>query len=215
MRISHMMVLGAAAVAGCAAPPMGPMVQVLPGPNKPFAQFQDEDMSCRSFAQGQVAGQAEAANQTAVGGAVLSTVLGAGLGAAIGGGRGAAVGAASGAGFGALAGAGGTSGAQGGIQYQYDNAYAQCMYARGNQVPGYSPPTPVVYAPPPMPRDGLVQAVQYELNRLGYLRAPADGRPGPQTVSAIQSYEASHGLPVDGAASPFLLDQLRATPGGY
>lgn len=193
---------------------MGPMVPVMPGPNKPFAQFQDEDMSCRSFANAQVSGQAEAANQTAVGGAVLSTVLGAGLGAAIGGGRGAAVGAASGAGFGAAAGAGGSSGAQMSIQMQYDNAYSQCMYSRGNQVPGYAPPAPVGYAPVG-PRDGLVQAVQIELNRLGYMRGPADGRPGPQTVSGIQNFEASHGLPVDGVPSPFLLDQLRARPAGY
>lgn len=192
---------------------MGPMIQVLPGPNKPFAQFQDEDMSCRSFAQGQVAGQAQAANNTAVGGAVLSTVIGAGLGAAIGGGRGAAVGAATGAGFGAAAGAGGSSGAQVGIQMQYDNAYSQCMYARGNQVPGYAP-QPVGYAPVGA-RDGLVQAVQIELNRLGYMRGPADGRPGPQTVNAISSYEASHGLPVDGVASPYLLDNLRQTAAGY
>lgn len=193
---------------------MGPMVPVMPGPNKPFAQFQDEDMSCRSFANAQVAGQAEAVNRTAVGGAVLSTALGAGLGAAIGGGRGAGIGAASGAGFGAVAGAGGSSNAQMSIQMQYDNAYAQCMYARGNQVPGYSPPVPVGYAPV-APRDGLVQAVQIELNRLGYLRGRADGLPGPQTVSAIQNFEASHGMPVDGVASPFLLDQLRQTPVGY
>lgn len=171
-------------------------------------------MSCRSFANGQVAGQAQAANNTAVGGAVLSTVIGAGLGAAIGGGRGAAIGAASGAGFGAAAGAGGSSGAQMGIQMQYDNAYSQCMYARGNQVPGYAPAGPVGYVPVG-PRDGLVQAVQIELNRLGYMRGPADGRAGPQTVSGIQNFEASHGMPVDGVASPFLLDQLRATPAGY
>ncbi len=217
MHISRFVVLGAAALAACAAQPMGPMVQVLPGPNKPFAQFQDDDLSCRSFANAQVAGQAQAVNNTAVGGAVLSTVLGAGLGAAIGGGRGAAIGAASGAGFGTAVGASGSSGAQLGIQAQYDNAYTQCMYARGNQIPGYAPPpppAPVGYAPVP-PRDGLVQAVQVELNRLGYLRAPADGRPGPQTVNGIQAFEAQHGLPVDGVASPFLLDQLRQTPAGY
>src|SRR3954447_2028824 len=107
---------------------MGPMVQVMPGAGKPFGQFQADDANCRGFASMQTAGQAEVANQQAVGGAVLSTVLGAGLGAAIGGGRGAAIGAASGAGLGASYGAGGTAYAQGGIQMQYDNAYSQCMY---------------------------------------------------------------------------------------
>ena len=213
MRVSRFCVLGVAAVAACAAPPMGPLVQVLPGPNKSFARFQDEDMSCRGFANGAVAGQAEAANQTAVGSAVLGTVLGAGLGAAIGGGRGAAVGAATGAGFGTSIGVSGSGGAQMGIQMQYDSAYAQCMYARGNQVPGYAP-QPVAYAPA-SPQTSLVQAVQIELNRLGYMRGPADGLPGPQTVGGIQNFEASHGLPVDGVASPYLLDQMRQTPTGY
>ena len=194
---------------------MGPMVQVMPGPGKPFTQFQSEDGQCRGFASSQVAGQAEVANRQAVGGAVLGTVLGAGIGAAAGGGRGAAIGAASGAGLGAGVGAGASSNAQLGIQAQYDAAYSQCMYSHGNQVPGYEPA--VAYAPAPAypVRPGLVRAVQIELNRLGYLRAPADGVPGPQTVSAIQTFEGSHGLPIDGAATPYLLDRLRDTSYGY
>lgn len=215
MKLSPCIVLGAAALAACAAPPMGPMVQVMPGPGKPFSQFQSDDAECRGFASSQVAGQAEVANQRAIGGAALTTVLGAGLGAAVGGGRGAAIGAASGAGLGAGIGAGSTSGAQVGIQVQYDAAYSQCMYSRGNQVPGYVPAMPA-YAPAAYSAGpGLTRAVQVELNRLGYLRAPVDGVAGPQTVSAIQSFEASHGLPVDGAPSRYLLDRLRDTPYGY
>jgi hypothetical protein len=191
------------------------MVQVMPGPGKPFGQFQAEDAQCRSFANAQVSGQAQVANQRAVGTAVVGTVLGAGLGAAIGGGRGAGIGAASGAGLGTGLGAGSSARAQGGIQLQYDTAYAQCMYSMGNQVPGYGPPMPA-YAPAAYPAGpGLTRAVQTELNRLGYLRAPADGVAGPQTVSAIQSFEASRGLPVDGAPSPYLLARLRETPYGY
>lgn len=193
---------------------MGPLVQVMPGPGKAFGQFQADDAQCRSFANGQVAGQADVANQRAVGGAVLGTVLGAGLGAAVGGGRGAAIGAGSGAALGTGVGAGSSANAQGGIQMQYDGAYSQCMYSQGNQVPGFGPPM-TQYAPVAVGRPDLVRAVQFELNRLGYMRAPADGVPGPQTVSAIQSFEASHGLPVDGAASPYLLDRLRDTPVGY
>ena len=207
-------VLAGFTLAGCAATPMGPMVQVMPGPGKPFAEFQADDASCRNFAAGQVAGQAQAVNQNAVGGAVLGTVLGAGLGAAIGGGRGAAIGAASGAGLGTAYGANATAYQQGGIQMQYDGAYAQCMYSRGDQVPGYAPP--VSYAPASYPVGRpLVRSVQAELIRLGYMRGPADGVVGPGTASAISTFEASHGLPVDGAPSDFLLDRLRATPSGY
>ena len=38
-------------------------------------------------------------------------------------------------------------------QQVYDNAYTQCMYSRGNQVPGYYAPAPAPIAapwPPPM-----------------------------------------------------------------
>ncbi len=110
-----------------------------PGPNTPFEAFQYDQSVCKQFAQQQVAGHAENANNQAVGAGVLTTVLGAGPGAAIGGGRGAAIGAASGAGLGAAVGAQSSSNAQYSIQQQYDNAYARCMYAKGNQVPGYAP----------------------------------------------------------------------------
>ena len=33
------------------------------------------------------------------------------------------------------------------LQQRYDLAYSQCMYSRGNQVPGFQPS----YAPPPPP----------------------------------------------------------------
>ena len=139
-----------ATLGGCATPPLGPSVLVLPAPNKPPALFAQEDAACRQFASGQTAGQAEAANNQAVGGALLGTALGAGLGAAVGGGRGAAIGAACGAAVGTGYGAGATQNAQLGIQQQYDNAYSQCMYSHGDQVPGYAP----AYAAPPPPPGG-------------------------------------------------------------
>jgi uncharacterized protein YcfJ len=131
-------------LAGCAATPMGPTIQVMPGPNKSFDTFQTDQLVCKNYAEQQVQGQADVANQRAVGGAVLGTVLGAGLGAAVGGaygnaGAGAAIGAASGAGAGTLYGANASTQAQWSIQQQYDNAYAQCMYSKGNQVPGFVP----------------------------------------------------------------------------
>ncbi len=137
-------------VQGCASAPTGSTVAVLPGQGKSFEAFQADQATCQQFASQQTAGQAERANATGVGGALLGTVLGAGLGAAIGGGRGAAIGAGAGAVGGTAIGAGGTSNAQGGIQQQYDIAYTQCMYAKGNQIPGYGP-APAAYAPPPPP----------------------------------------------------------------
>jgi len=136
-------------VSACATQPMGPRyAQVMPAPNKPPEVFQQDDYACRGYAQQQVGGQAQAANNQAVGGALLGTVLGAGLGAAIGGGRGAAIGAAGGALAGTAVGANQSQYAQGGIQYQYDTAYQQCMYSRGNQVAGYGGPS---YGPSPQP----------------------------------------------------------------
>jgi hypothetical protein len=153
-----------AAVAGCAAPPLGPTVGVMPGPNKPFDVFQTDQAVCRQFAEGQVGGPT-AANQTGTNqtllGAGVGTLLGAGLGAAVGAAAGnAGAGAAIGAGAGALGGtAVGASNAQASglsVQQRYDIAYSQCMYSRGNQVPGYAaapppPPGPPGYYPPPPP----------------------------------------------------------------
>lgn len=210
-----------AILAGCATTPMGPTVQVMPGPGKSFDAFQADQSSCKGFASDQVRGQADASNQRAVGAAVLTTVIGAGLGAAVGGsvgnaGAGAAIGAATGAGAGAGIGAGNSSYDQMNIQQQYDNAFSQCMYAKGDQVPGFAPrynaapggSGPVAQADP------MVRATQSELIRLGYLQGGADGFIGPKTRSAISSFEGSNGLPVDGAPSPTLLARLQSTPAG-
>src|SRR5580700_367043 len=85
--------LTAALLSGCVTPPMGPTIPVMPGPNKQFEAFQQDDGTCRDFASNRVAGGAESANNTAVGETLLGAALGAGLGAAVGGGRGAAIGA--------------------------------------------------------------------------------------------------------------------------
>jgi len=124
---------------GCAQTPLGPTVAVMPAPGKPFDVFASDQAICKQFADSQVAGGAQAANNQQVGTAVLGTLLGAGLGAAIGGGRGAAIGAASGALGGTAVGAAPASQANMSLQQRYDIAYAQCMYTRGNQVPGFVP----------------------------------------------------------------------------
>ena len=125
----------AAALTGCATTPLGPTVNVLPGANEPFQVFQQDQVNCKSYAQQQVAGQADQANQRAVGGAVLSSALGAAIGGAFGGGHGAGAGAAVGAGAGAAGGANDANTQQVSIQQQYDNAYTQCMYSKGAQIP--------------------------------------------------------------------------------
>lgn len=132
---------------GCATQPLGPSVAVMPAPNKPFDVFQQDQATCKAYAQEQVAGGAEQANTQQLGTAVVGTALGAGLGAAVGGGRGAAVGAGTGAIAGTAIGEGSTQRAQMSLQQRYDIAYTQCMYAKGNQVPGVQPAAP----PPPPP----------------------------------------------------------------
>jgi outer membrane lipoprotein SlyB len=147
----------ALALSGCAPTVLAPTVPVMPGPGKPFDQFSADQATCQSYASAQVAPLTAQANNQAFGSALLTTALGAGLGAAIGGGRGAAIGAVGGALVGTTAGAQGSSIAGMGIQQQYDIFYSQCMYARGNQVPGFSPgmyaisPYPGPGAPPPPP----------------------------------------------------------------
>jgi uncharacterized protein YcfJ len=139
----------AIAIAGCAIEPTGPMVRVLPGPYKPFRVFQQDQAECADYAQQQIAGEAEAANNRALGAAAIGTVLGLGVGAATGSGRAATAGAAIGGATGAAIGASGSEREGFGIQRRYDIAYAQCMYARGNQVPGFAPPSNTPPPPPP------------------------------------------------------------------
>ncbi len=166
--------VAAVALSGCATIPTGPSVMVLPAPGKPFEAFQSDDSVCRQWAAQQAGGSpSDVANQNTAASAAIGTVLGAGLGAAIGAAAGnPAAGAAIGAGSGALGGtlAGVNSGYAAGwqVQRRYDAAYQQCMYAKGNQIPGvvrtsrrgYSTPpppppppgmAPVPFAPPPPP----------------------------------------------------------------
>jgi len=132
--LASVMVLSA-----CAQVPMGSTVPVMPGPNTSLTSFQNDQFTCRQFAQQAVADQAQGANLRGLGTAALTTALGAGLGGAIGGGRGAGIGAASGALGGAGLAAVGSSNAQQSIQAQFDNAFAACMFSLGNTVPGMSP----------------------------------------------------------------------------
>src|SRR6202011_3336156 len=137
-------VVGVVAAAGlftaCVAAPLGATTPASPGANKSFDAFAADQAFCQQYAASQTAPAAYAANNQAVGGAILTTALGAAIGGAVGGGRGAGIGAASDAALGPVAGASSSGFAQMSLQQQYDVMYAQCMAAHGNSVPGFSPP---------------------------------------------------------------------------
>ncbi len=143
----------------CATVPTGPSVMVMPGQGKSFEEFQVDDGACRQWAAMQTGmSPGQAATSSGMTSAAVGTVLGAAAGAALGAAAGnPALGAAAGAGGGLLMGSAyGVSGAQYSgyeAQRRYDVAYQQCMYAKGNQIPGVrrvprqGPPPP----PPPPP----------------------------------------------------------------
>lgn len=152
-------------LAGCVTVPAGPTVMVLPGQQKSFDQFQNDNIICQQLAMAVVAPAGEAAASNAAGIAAAATVIGAAAGAIIGSatgqaGQGAAIGAGTGLLFGSAAGGNAAYASSYDLQRRYDVAYMQCMYARGNQLPGQvvyrrvptayvAPETPRANYPPP------------------------------------------------------------------
>ena len=135
-------------VAGCASTPIGPRVTVMPAPGKPFEVFVEEDHICRHFAAQSIGTSPDdSATRSMVGSAAVGTLIGATAGALSGGNEGG--GAAAGLVVGTMAGAGQGSYSSRDTQRRYDIAYEQCMYAKGNQIPGYASSTR--YVPPPAP----------------------------------------------------------------
>ena len=141
----------------------------MPGAQKTMDQFQADDIACREYAYSAVGGPdaAQQANNQAWGNVAVGSALGAAVGAIIGAAGGqAGHGAAIGAGMGLLGGSaagGNQSGySQAALQRNYDGAYLQCMYTRGNQVPGR-----VAYrssAPTPRPSAAELSAAGLELS---------------------------------------------------
>jgi hypothetical protein len=158
-------------LAACTTLPTGPSVMVMPGTGKSFDQFRADDADCRQFALSQVGGATanDAAIDSGVKSALVGTLVGAAAGAAIGGHEGAGVGAGVGLLAGSAAGAGASQASAYGLQQRYDNAYVQCMYAKGDRVPGSGQPTPrharITNSPPPPPS--------------GYPPPPPSGYPPP------------------------------------
>lgn len=134
-------------LAGCATAPSGPRVAVMPAPGKPLEVFEAEDRYCRSYAE-QSIGQTrnEAAAQNFAGAAAVGTAVGAVAGSLSGGHGSAGSGAATGLAVGSMVGAGQSGEASQDAQRRYDIAYQQCMYSKGNQIPGA--PLPPYYPPP-------------------------------------------------------------------
>jgi len=153
----------AVVLGGCAvAPPAGPSIVALPRQGEPLAQFQQDDYACRDYAyrSSNAPGAAQGATQNSVNSTALGTLGGAAAGALLGAaagnaGVGAAIGAGSGLLLGSAYGANGAQYAQGGLQAQYDAAYAQCMTSKGNTIsqpqpqPAYAPAPVYYYQAPP------------------------------------------------------------------
>ncbi|MDX6806549.1 peptidoglycan-binding domain-containing protein [Terrihabitans rhizophilus] len=76
--------------------------------------------------------------------------------------------------------------------------------------PAHSPRAAAApFAERPQQANTLVKEVQSELGRRGIYDGVADGVTGPNTVSAIRSYQIAAGLEANGEATPELLAVLR------
>ena len=149
-------------LAGCAPMPVAPTVAVMPGANKPFEVFMQDDQLCRGWAAHSI-GQPgnDAAAQQLVGSTVTGAVIGALAGAAVGGHRSVGAGAAVGTLVGGSVGASQSAATGWRSQRSYDIAYQQCMYSKGNVLPGSryggyqsypAPPSPPRPAAPAAPQ---------------------------------------------------------------
>lgn len=148
-------------ITACVSVPNGPSTMALPGTNKSFDQFRFDDSSCRGFAHEQICGTSanQAAGDSFVRSAITGTVIGAALGAAMGRGGDTGAGAATGLFVGSVMGAEAANMSAYGAQQRYDNAYIQCMYAKGHRVPvsghierqleHHAPPSRYIPPPPP------------------------------------------------------------------
>jgi len=125
----------------CVSAPTGPTITIMPREGKSFEEFKKDDEECRAFAAKSV----KDGNAAALKEGAISAATGAAIGAAAGAlyqggssqnvGTGAAIGMVGGAAVGAM----GASNKESQAQTQYNTAYQQCMYTKGNQVPGFKP----------------------------------------------------------------------------
>lgn len=133
----YLLLLAPLMMAACTSVPTGPSVNVMPGKNTSFEQFKADDETCREYAEERAGDPDNAEAKTTFKNAAITAAVGALAGAALdhGHGKSAAVGAGAGLILGTLAGAGASGEAGRAAQLKYDNAYTQCMYAKGHDVP--------------------------------------------------------------------------------
>lgn len=137
--------------------PTGPSVAVMPGKEKSFEAFQNDNATCMQFARVQIGiDPQQQSDRSVVAGAATGALLGAAAGAALGDSSHAAgVGAGAGLLMGAAVGNNNAVRSTRELQSRYDLAYQQCMYTKGNQLPrvahyrAVSYPAPAYYPPPP------------------------------------------------------------------
>jgi uncharacterized protein YcfJ len=125
---------------GCVSVPTGPQVMVMPGRDKTYEQFRQDEAFCQQSAFRATDKAARRSTDDAVNSAAVGTAVGAVAGALIGaaGGRpaeGAAIGAGGGLLIGSAAGSNSAVGSGYSVQRRFDDVYTQCMYTRGNRVP--------------------------------------------------------------------------------
>jgi len=193
-RFNHLVLL-IPLVSGCAQTLTGPTAAVWPAAGKPLEVFSADDTVCRQFAERQTGSNPQqAATERTASGAVVGTAVGAAAGAALGAAAGGpARGAAAGAGLGLLTGvAGGAASgnrAEYTLQQRYNIAYQQCMYTKGNQIPGSTgvaagpPPPPSMASPSPTPSQA--QAWYYHCKKpMGYYPYVQDCPGGWQPMPA-------------------------------
>lgn len=202
------------ALGACSSLPSGPSVMALPGSGQTLNSFRNDDAWCREEALRLIGGKSteQRANEAAMGSAAVGTAIGALAGAALAGRDGAAVGAGVGLLAGSASGAEQSRHSGYGSQRQYDQAYIQCMYAKGHRVPmaaetarslqnqaqpvaaGYvqsrppssapnlAPPPPPTNAAPPAPRSPVRSAAE-----LGIPPPPPGSPPAPPAPAPVRN----------------------------
>ena len=156
-------------ITGCITIPNGHNEMALPGTGKSFEQFRYDDDNCQQYSlQRSGVSASDAGNDSMAKSAIVGTIIGAALGTAMGGSGGAAIGAGTGSFVGTAQGFNPAAVSSSVAQQRYDNAYTQCIYAKGNRVPvsgnfaresraivassvNNPPPTQSYYYPPPPP----------------------------------------------------------------
>lgn len=142
-------------LAGCATQPLGPTVAAMPPQGKSMDAFNQDENYCEQYANDRASGRVQQADDKELRNGAIGAALGAGIGALAGNTKGAIAGGIIG---GVLGGASGTGRDEAHIQRIYDISYAQCMKARGNEVPMGHPHRwrrdEYYGAPPPPPPPG-------------------------------------------------------------